>query len=247
MKRKYFSVLLMGALTMTSVNTLTSCKDYDDDISNLQNQIDQLNELVKKIQGQIEKGAILESVTPTSEGVTIKLSNGNTYDIKNGATGAAGQDGKNGTVWKIGENGNWWASTDGVTYTDTGMASKGANGKDGKDGKDGINGTDGKDGKDGINGTDGKDGKDGKYYEPRESTGTFWEIDGDKATDTKIAYLAPGTITAVWTKDALELNNVKDATNGKVTISLTTDLKALVFEPDFYYGGIEALDVASYK
>ena len=274
MKRKYFSVLLMGALTMTSVSTLTSCKDYDDDISNLQNQIDQLNELVKKIQGQIEKGAILESVTPTSEGVTIKLSNGNTYNIKNGetgATGAAGQDGKNGTVWKIGENGNWWASTDGVTYTDTGMASKGANGKDGKDGKDGtngtdgkdgkdgingtdgkdgkdgINGTDGKDGKDGINGTDGKDGKDGKYYEPRESTGTFWEIDGDKATDTKIAYLAPGTITAVWTKDALELNNVKDATNGKVTISLTTDLKALVFEPDFYYGGIEALDVASYK
>lgn len=235
MNKKYFSVLLMGAMTVATVGTVTSCKDYDDDISNLQNQIEQLNELVKKIQGQIEKGAILESVTPTSEGVTIKLSNGNTYDIKNGATGAAGQDGKNGTVWKIGENGNWWASTDGVTYTDTGMASKGTNGKDGKDGKDGINGT------------DGKDGKDGKYYEPRESTGTFWEIDGDKATDTKITYLAPGTITAVWTKDALELNNVKGATNGKVTISLTTDLKALVFEPDFYYGGIEALDVASYK
>ena len=172
MKRKYFSVLLMGALTMTSVSTLTSCKDYDDDISNLQNQIDQLNELVKKIQGQIEKGAILESVTPTSEGVTIKLSNGNTYDIKNGATGAAGQDGKNGTVWKIGENGNWWASTDGVTYTDTGMASKGANGKDGKDGKDGINGTDGKDGKDGINGTDGKDGINGT-----DGKGTFLEYE----------------------------------------------------------------------
>ena len=40
MKRKYFSALLMGALTVASVSTFTSCKDYDDDISNLQQQID---------------------------------------------------------------------------------------------------------------------------------------------------------------------------------------------------------------
>jgi peptidoglycan hydrolase CwlO-like protein len=40
MKRKYFSALLMGALTIASVSTFTSCKDYDDDISNLQQQID---------------------------------------------------------------------------------------------------------------------------------------------------------------------------------------------------------------
>ncbi len=37
MKRKYFSALLMGALTIASVSTFTSsCKDYDDDISGLQ-------------------------------------------------------------------------------------------------------------------------------------------------------------------------------------------------------------------
>ena len=42
MKRKYFSALLMGALTVASVSTFTSCKDYDDDISNLQGQIDKL-------------------------------------------------------------------------------------------------------------------------------------------------------------------------------------------------------------
>ena len=40
MKRKYFSALLMGALTIASVSTFTSCKDYDDDIDNLQSQID---------------------------------------------------------------------------------------------------------------------------------------------------------------------------------------------------------------
>ena len=42
MKRKYLSALLMGTLTVASMSTLTSCKDYDDDISNLQGQIDKL-------------------------------------------------------------------------------------------------------------------------------------------------------------------------------------------------------------
>ena len=42
MKRKYLSALLMGSLTVASVSTFTSCKDYDDDISNLQEQIDKL-------------------------------------------------------------------------------------------------------------------------------------------------------------------------------------------------------------
>ena len=59
MKRKYFSALLMGALTIASVSTFTSCKDYDDDIDNLQNQIkdlasaDQLQQKVTELQGVI--------------------------------------------------------------------------------------------------------------------------------------------------------------------------------------------------
>ena len=42
MKRKYLSALLMGTLTVASMSTFTSCKDYDDDISNLQGKIDKL-------------------------------------------------------------------------------------------------------------------------------------------------------------------------------------------------------------
>ena len=59
MKRKYLSALLMGALTIASVSTFTSCKDYDDDIDNLQNQIkdlasaDQLQQKVTELQGLI--------------------------------------------------------------------------------------------------------------------------------------------------------------------------------------------------
>lgn len=52
MKRKYLSALLMGTLTVASMSTFTSCKDYDDDISNLQGQIDKLasaDELKQKV------------------------------------------------------------------------------------------------------------------------------------------------------------------------------------------------------
>ena len=52
MKRKYLSALLMGTLTVASMSTFTSCKDYDDDISNLQGQIDKLasaDELAAKV------------------------------------------------------------------------------------------------------------------------------------------------------------------------------------------------------
>ena len=87
MKRKYFSALLMGALTIASVSTFTSCKDYDDDISSLQKQIDDLNKIVKEIQSQINAGAILDDVQSTNDGLTIKLTkNGKqeTYNITNG-------------------------------------------------------------------------------------------------------------------------------------------------------------------
>lgn len=81
MKRKYFSALLMGALTIASVSTFTSCKDYDDDISGLQSQIDQLKKTIDEINSQITAGSILTDVTKNDNGITVKLSNGKTYDI----------------------------------------------------------------------------------------------------------------------------------------------------------------------
>ena len=40
MKRKIFSKLLMGALLVASVSSFTSCKDYDDDINSLRNDVE---------------------------------------------------------------------------------------------------------------------------------------------------------------------------------------------------------------
>ena len=42
MRKKYLSALLFGALLVTSAGTFTSCKDYDDEINNLQEQVDKL-------------------------------------------------------------------------------------------------------------------------------------------------------------------------------------------------------------
>ena len=235
MKRKYFSALLMGALTIASVSTFTSCKDYDDDISSLQSQIDKLNEMVSKIQGQIDKGAILTGVSPVENGVKLTLSNGDSYTITNGKDGAKGADGaagapgtpgKDADIWKIGDDGYWYKNE---TKTDWKAV--------------------GTDGAAGAAGTAGTPGKDGKYYVPNPQTGTFFVYgDGDKdAYDSGVSYLASGIITATWSKDVLTLNGVKNEAGEQIVINLTTDLKALVFSPEYYYQGIEAFEMATYK
>ena len=42
MNKKFLSAILFGAMLATSAGTFVSCKDYDDDIENLQGQIDGL-------------------------------------------------------------------------------------------------------------------------------------------------------------------------------------------------------------
>ena len=235
MKRTYLSALLMGALTIASVSTFTSCKDYDDDISSLQSQIDKLNEMVSKIQGQIDKGAILTGVSPVENGVKLTLSNGDSYTITNGKDGAKGADGaagapgtpgKDADIWKIGDDGYWYKNETKTNWKAVGT-----------------------DGAAGAAGTAGTAGKDGKYYVPNPQTGTFFVYgDGDKdAYDSGVSYLASGIITATWTKDVLTLNGVKNEAGEQIVINLTTDLKALVFSPEYYYQGIEAFEMATYK
>ena len=220
MKRKYFSALLMGALTIASVSTFTSCKDYDDDISNLQSQIDALSKTLSELQTKINDGSILKSVESDGNGgikVTVTKNGTDTsYNIKQGEQGAAGKDAD---VWKIGEDGYWYKNDTKTEYK--------------------------------ALGTKGDKGEDGKYYVPNPETGTFWVYgDGDKAAyDSKIVYTATNedVITAVWDNDNLTLTNVAGAPGKKVVVSLSSALKGLVFDPDFYYAGIEAFDFATYK
>ena len=147
------------------------------------------------------------------------------YNIKQGEQGAAGKDAD---VWKIGEDGYWYKNDTKTEYKALGTK-----------------------GETGETGATGAAGKDGKYYVPNPETGTFWVYgDGDKAAyDSKIVYTATNedVITAVWDNDNLTLTNVAGAPGKKVVVSLSSALKSLVFDPDFYYAGIEAFDLATYK
>lgn len=53
MKKKFISAFLFGAFTLAATNTFVSCKDYDDDISNLQAQVDDLAAL-KNVKTELE-------------------------------------------------------------------------------------------------------------------------------------------------------------------------------------------------
>lgn len=44
MKKRFLNALILGAVLL-STGAVTSCKDYDDDINNLQSQIDKLSQL----------------------------------------------------------------------------------------------------------------------------------------------------------------------------------------------------------
>jgi chromosome segregation ATPase len=49
-RKKIFSTLLLGALVVASTGMVTSCKDYDDDINNVNSRVDELNtNLTKQI------------------------------------------------------------------------------------------------------------------------------------------------------------------------------------------------------
>ena len=80
MKRKYLSALLMGTLTVASMSTFTSCKDYDDDISNLQGQIDKLATAEQLSQKVAELQALISSNKSDITSLQAELAKKTTLD-----------------------------------------------------------------------------------------------------------------------------------------------------------------------
>ena len=145
MNKKFLSVILFSALMVGTAGTFTSCKDYDDDISNLQGQIDANKSAITELQSQINSGEWVAGVTSTADGIIVKLGNGKEYSItngKDGANGSNGADGQNGISPKITvADGYIKVSYDnGTTYTNLIALSelKGEQGGQGEKGEDGI-------------------------------------------------------------------------------------------------------------
>ena len=103
MKRKFVKVMFFGALALSTV-TYVGCKDYDDDIDNLQGQIDGVKSQIAALESKINEGKWITSVTSSADGLTITMSDGQTFNITNGKNGT---NGTNGTEWTISEDGFW--------------------------------------------------------------------------------------------------------------------------------------------
>lgn len=229
MKRKYLSALLMGALTVASVSTFTSCKDYDDDISNLQKQIDANATAIKQIEDLIKGGGVIKTVSEATDGVTVTLSNGQSFNIKNGTNGV---DGTPGTAWTISDDGFWMKDGEKTDYKAIGE--KGDTGAQGPQGPQGPAGAAGSD----------ATAASYEYYVPNAETGYF-DIykNGEKVKQSNVKFVqeTPNSITASLDKQNLILTGVKGISGEKVVISLTGDLTGLVFMPNLYLDGIETL------
>ena len=89
---------------VSSTGTFVSCKDYDDDIKDLQEQINSNKDAIAALQKLVGEGKWVTNISSIENGFSVTMSDGTTTSI----TGIKGADGKNGTEWTIGEDGFWY-------------------------------------------------------------------------------------------------------------------------------------------
>ena len=82
MKRKIFSKLLMVALVIAAVSSFVSCKDYDDDINNLQKQIDAKAAIsqIESLQSQLTAAQSAAQAAATAAENALKEAQSKTTD-----------------------------------------------------------------------------------------------------------------------------------------------------------------------
>ena len=87
MRKKYLSALLFGALLFASAGTFTSCKDYDDDIKDLQEQINTISTTLESLEAQVsDKGVTSVTFDETTGVLTVVDGDGShTYTVKTSA------------------------------------------------------------------------------------------------------------------------------------------------------------------
>ena len=243
MKRQFFSALLMGAMVVGATTSLQSCKDYDDDIQNLQQQIDANSKAIKAIEDLIKNGSVITNVAEADNGVIVTLSDGKKFTIANG------KDGTPGTAWTIGTDGYWYKNGEKTEFY--ALGTKGDKGDKGDQGEKGDKGDQGEKGDKGDKGDAGSNGNDGtstttsyEYYVPNAESGCFdiWK-DGEFVKSTTISFRneAQNGISAVLDKENLILTGVEGVASKTVVISLSGYLRGLVFMPHLYLDGIETI------
>lgn len=222
MKKKFYGALLVGSLLLAG--GMVSCSDYDDDINSLTGRVDALEKTVADLKTAIESGSVITNVQSTENGVTVTLSDGKTFELKNGTNGtngADGADGAPGSVVTIDEEGYW--CIDGVRQTDKNGNAYKAQSEKGQDGQDG------QDGKDGCWYMPGEDGYWHKQYTNEDGT-VADEVTENKWTDT----IKKDVVCVVYDSEngRLLISNAAGMQEGEVVLIETWgELKSLAVIP----------------
>ena len=160
MKRKFVKVMFFGALALSTV-TYVGCKDYDDDIDNLQTQIDANKASIAELQNFVKEGKWVTNVEQITDGFKITFNDNKSYSITSGKDATP-------TTIKIDPVTKNWIVND----NDLGICAEGKKGAEGKPGAAGSPGGKGEDG-----------------YAPQISENGFWMVwdaETKKPVETKI-------------------------------------------------------------
>lgn len=112
---------------VSSTGTFVSCKDYDDDIDQINKELTDIKSAIADLKTKVESGKYVTNVVKEGDGIKITWSDNSTSTIETikGADGAAGKDG---TVVTIVDG--YWAF-DGVKSEYPAKGDKGDKGEDG--------------------------------------------------------------------------------------------------------------------
>lgn len=248
MNKKITNLFLAGALVVGLAGVAVSCTDYDDDINKLQEQVNAANSKVNdlttqvaNLQAAINAGAVITNVETVAAGkdselpnggVIVTLSDGKKFKVANGANGTNGkdgEDGEDGTIVTIGEDGFWYIDGKKTEYK--------AAGKDGADGKDADQVWYAPD-------TDKESATYGKWVKYTLKAGETTPT----AEPTEDSWLTEGAANVVLTDDYLVITCVDE--NGEevvVKVTLSVKLASLVFVPQVYVDGVEAMDAPTFS
>ena len=250
MYKKFLSAILFGAFTIASTSTFVSCKNYDDDISDLRTQIKTNEQALNDLTRKWSDGVVVDTVLQDGSGLILKTSDGKEYRISNGTNGTDAD------VWTIGNDGYWYKN--GVATQFKAVGQDGAAGAQGEAGPQGPQGPQGEAGPQGPQGEAGPQGPQGPQGEagPQGAAGKdadiwtpnadgYWYKNGQK-TDEK--WKQNDAITAFVGEDAVILYGIAEFPEG-VVLPTYNKLRGLVFIPKSYYWGIEATPITtlSYK
>lgn len=198
MNKKFLSAVLFGALMVTSTGTFVSCKDYDDDINRIDQELTEIKTAIAALQAKVDEGKYVTNVVKNGEGITITWNDNSTSTIET----IKGDKGDK-TVITISEDGYWVFDGEKSEYP-----AKGEKGDQGEPGEAAAAGHDAKISDDGYWMV--WDATKGDYVETEYIAGGAMAVEGEHGW-TIIVRDESGQEQSIYIPNSADLVSIQDA------------------------------------